>query len=83
MSDDEALALYPASYAEVVATCRERFQSFKKGKAFNLAMRVVKENPECAHERRLDPNNPKSPKKTFYNLEKTLDVLDREYGGTK
>ena len=78
-SDDEALELFPASYADVAAACRDRYPGFRQNQKFNATMKCVNEDANCAHERRLDPKNPKSAKKRYYNLESTMTKLDAEY----
>ena len=78
-SDDEALELFPASHADVVVACRDRYAGFKQNRKFNNAMKAVNVDSNCAHERRLDPKNPKSAKKRYYNLDSTLKKLDAEF----
>ena len=80
VSDDEALELYPATYAEIAESCKKRYQGFRRNKQFYEVMVKVKADPACSHERRLDPKNPKSAKKVFYNREATLAKLDEVYG---
>ena len=83
VSDDEALQRYPAPYDEVVTQCARRYSDFKRNQHFYKVMKRIKEDPECAYERKLDPNNDKSAKKVFYNLENTLARLDGEYASSK
>ena len=73
------LELFPASYADVAAACRDRYPGFRQNQKFNATMKCVNEDANCAHERRLDPKNPKSAKKRYYNLESTMTKLDAEY----
>ena len=42
-------------------------------------MKPINQDPICVHERRLDPKNEKSPRKRYYNLDKTIAKLDDEY----
>ena len=80
VSDDEALELYPATYPEIVEGCKARYPNFKRNGQFHKIMGGVKADPACAHERRLDPKNPKGQKKFFYNEDATLAKLDEVYG---
>ena len=79
VSDDEALERYPSTYGEIIEICKSRYPDFKRNQRFHEAMKSVKDDPACAHERRLDPNNPKGQKKFFYNEAATLAKLDEAY----
>ena len=79
VSDDEFFEYYSFTHAEVVGECKERYTDFKRNRRFNELMREVKANPNCAHERKLDPKNQKSSVKVFYNQEATFAMLDSEY----
>ena len=79
VSDDEALERWPATYNEIVSSCKARYPNFKRNGQFHKTMAGVKDDPACAHERRLDPNNPKGQKKFFYNKAATLAKLDEAY----
>lgn len=75
LSDEDIKARFPHTYTEIIAKCRTRYMDFKCGTHFNEIMKGIKQNNKIAHERRLDPDNPKSPKKIFYNggIMKELD----------
>ena len=79
VSDTEVLEKFSATYRDVVSACKDRYSGFKRNLKFNSAMTKVKCDPGCAYERRLDPQNPNSVKKVFYDLEATLARLDEEY----
>ena len=80
ISDDEALGQYPATYFELIETCKERYPGFKQDAKFRALLREIKADPKCAHERRLDPNKPQGQAKTFYNIDASMHRLDMEYG---
>ena len=81
--DDEVLNFYTISYGDLVAECRQRYPGFKQNAQFNLAMKRLQEDPNCAYERRLDPHNPTGQKKRFYNLDASVARLNAEYGYAK
>lgn len=67
ITDEEFIVQYPLSYAEVCSKCRESLDSFKQGKQFNQIMAELKNNKKFAFTRKLNPNNSKSSKTTFYS----------------
>ncbi|MCY4080172.1 MAG: DUF3644 domain-containing protein [Caldilineaceae bacterium] len=79
VSDEEALAIFHATYNDLVAECRKRYPDFKQNFRFNTLMKTVKMDPNCAHERRLNPNKKKSSAQMFYNLDATFVKLDDAY----
>ncbi len=79
LSDDQALEIFPATYGQILEECRTRYPQFKQNRRFNHAMKAVKEDPECAYKRKLDPRQKGGTERTFYNSCTTLARLDREY----
>ena len=79
VSDDEALRTFSATYHELVAECKKRYSNFKQNPQFNKLMKAVKADPNCAHERQLNPKSKTSATQTFYNLDSTFAKLDGEY----
>ena len=79
LTDDEALARYPASYSDLTTRCALRYRNFKQNQHFNDLMRKIKEDANCAHQRKLDPRNDASSTKVYYNLEFVFEKLDEEY----
>ena len=79
ITDDEALMLFPCTYDDLVARCRARYLNFKKNQKFNDAMELVKADPECTHERRLDLTQEGGLRKPYFNPAAALAKLDREY----
>ena len=79
ISDDEALAHYPSTYADVLAACKERYANFVQNRQFVQRMKLVKADPKCAHERKLNPNSDKTSTQFFYQLVTTLTKLDSYY----
>ncbi len=79
MTDDEALTLFPWTYGELVAHCGGRYVNFKKNNIFNDAMRRVKADPDCTHERRLNLSKEGGARQQYFNPVTALAKLDREY----
>lgn len=78
MSDDEFRKIWKYSYDDVVKWCRKNIVDFKKGGRFNILMKKLKNDINCAYTRRLDNQNSKSPSKVFYT-ELALKNLQDEY----
>lgn len=74
LSDEEFRQLWPYSYGDLIAWCRENIASFKQTRQFFEVKRRVETEPQYMYERRLDTNNPKSPSKKFYSKEGLLEI---------
>ena len=81
ITDDKALETFPVRYNSLVQKCRNRYPDFKQNDRFNKVMKLVKANANCCHIRKLDPDNPKSGSKPYYNWEAAVVILDKEYLG--
>ena len=79
VSDDEALGYYSAAYADVIVACKERYTDFVKNSQFDKLMKFVKADAECAYERKLNPNRPRSATTFLYNLDAAFGKLDGFY----
>jgi len=75
ISDENIRQKYPLKYYDVVGQCKERYSNFFQNKKFNTIMKQIKINEKLHHERKLDPNNTKTQKQSFYssNIWKELD----------
>ena len=83
ISDDAALNTYSATHSELVAECRKRYSDFKQNFRFYKLLESVKTDPNCARERRLNPNSSKSSLRMFYRLDAVLAKFDDEYTKNK
>ncbi len=81
LTDDELLKKYSLTHADVVKMCRREIPGFKQGQRFNHAMKQVKKEPECAHQRKLDPRSSKNDGRWFYDPKVTLALLEQKLGG--
>jgi hypothetical protein len=78
LSEDDITQKYPLSYSDITTSANKKYSDFKANKAFHLLMKKIKENEQLSHNRKLDPKNPKSQTKTFYNSN-IWKEFDKEY----
>lgn len=67
LSEEDITKKYPLTYKEILDRNRVRYKDFKQNKYFHSIMKEIKKEKKYAHNRKLDPNNPKSQEKTFFN----------------
>ena len=77
LSDEEFVKQYPLSYNDMCTHCKSLIVGFKQGKMFNDIMGEIKKDPRFAFTRRLNPNNSKSSKTTFYTNDAVGEVVSR------
>jgi hypothetical protein len=75
INEEDIRAKYPLTHGDVVKKAKKRYSNFIMNHEFYKVMRNIKRNEALFHERKLDPENPKSQKKPFYstNVWKELD----------
>ena len=75
LSEENIRKRFPLSYDEVCEKCRDLYLDFKQNDHFYAIMRGIKADEKLCHVRKLDMNNPKSPKKPLFssNVFKELD----------
>ncbi|AET90392.1 hypothetical protein BYI23_A025540 [Burkholderia sp. YI23] len=78
LQEEDVRQAFPWDYAELMKRCRDRYTDFVQNKTFNDICTQAKHNPALTRVRYLDPNNPKSAKKTFYSTN-VLKLLDKQY----
>lgn len=78
MTEEQVRENYPWDYAELTRRCRERYSTFKIDQTYHQLRKALEAEKRFAHIRRLDPDNPKSSKKIFYNPN-ILHELDKNY----
>lgn len=78
LTEEQIRELYPWDYRELVKRCREQYVDFKVDQRFHQIRKSLESDTRFAHIRRLDPSNPKSNRKTFYNPN-ILREFDRYY----
>lgn len=78
LSDDEFIKQYPLSYGDVCSRCRDKIEGFKQNQRFNSIMEEIKKEARFAFTRKLNPNNLKSSRTTFY-AESVIDEIVSQY----
>jgi len=75
LSEEDVRKKFPFVHKEITTKAKERYSNFKQGIRFNAIMKGIKLDKKLCHIRLLDPEKPKSTKKTFYssNVWKELD----------
>ncbi len=79
VSDDEMLRHYSMTYNDLARECRQRYSDFKRNARFHGILKIIKADPNCAYERKLNPGSRTSSTAIFYNADATLARLDAEY----
>lgn len=75
LSEEDVRKKYPYVHKDITTKAKLRYLNFKQGLSFNALMKRIKLDKKLCHVRLLDPDKPKSTKKTFYstNVWKELD----------
>lgn len=67
LSEEDIRQRFPWTYADLRKHLAKRYADFKVNTKFHRIRRPLMTNTGLVHERLLDPKNPKSGKKDFYN----------------
>ncbi len=67
LTEEDIRQRFPWDYAELVQHCRNRYTDFKVTDKFHQIRKPLMANRSLVHPRLLDPGNPKSARKDFYN----------------
>lgn len=78
MSEQDIREKYPWDYKELCLRLGKRYKNFKQDAKFHSIRKPMLTDEKFAKPRFLDPGNPKSPKKDFYNPN-VLPVFDTHY----
>jgi hypothetical protein len=78
MSEQDIREKYPWDYAELCSRLKIRYSDFKQDKRFHAIRKSMMGNEKFHLPRYLDPGNPKSPKKDFYNPN-VIPEFDKHY----
>lgn len=78
LSEQDIRDRYPWDYRELCKRLAERYSDFKQDPKFHAIRKPLLSDEAYAKPRFLDPGNPKSPKKDFYNPN-VVSVFDRHY----
>jgi hypothetical protein len=77
LAEEDIRAKYPWDYTELTRRLKVRYANFKMSNDFHASLKPLKKELKYCMPRYLDPGNPKSAKKDFYNpnILKELDAL--------
>ena len=78
LSEEDIRDKYPWDYRELTRRLTERYADFKQDARFHSIRKPLLEDDRYVKSRYLDPGNPKSPKKDFYNSN-ILKIFDQHY----
>ena len=78
LREEDIREKYPWDYKELTNRLAKRYSDFKLNPAFHAVRKPLLSNPAYVNSRFLDPGNPKSSKKDFYNSN-VLQVFDQHY----
>jgi hypothetical protein len=80
LTEEQIRERYPWYYKQLTEKCKERYADFKVDKKYHDLRKSLESDKRFAHIRRLDPDNPKSPKKPFFNPN-IVNEFDKHYEG--
>lgn len=78
VSEEDIRKTYPWDYRELTRRLSNRYIDFKQTQKYHDIRKPLMTNPVYVKSRYLDPGNPKSPKKDFYNP-LILQIFDQHY----
>ena len=78
LTEEQIRERYPWDYKTLTEKCRQRYADFKVNQEYHDIRKGLVADQRFAHVRRLDPDNPKSSRKVFYNPN-ILKELDKFY----
>lgn len=78
ISEEDIRQRYPLTHKDVCNKARKRYSDFLENNKFRILMLKIKSDPKLHHERRLDPDNPKSSRKPWYSAN-IWKILDEHY----
>lgn len=78
LSEEDIRDKYPWDYRELTKRLIDRYTDFKQDAHFHSIRKPLLQDERYVKSRYLDPGNPKSPKKDFYNPN-VLQVFDQHY----
>ena len=67
LTEEDIRDRYPWDYKTLTARCKDRYVDFVANQQYHQVRKSLQPDQRYAHLRLLDPNNPKSAGKTFFN----------------
>lgn len=78
LTDEQIREKYPWDYQKLTEECTKRYSNFKRDKKYHQIRKPLQADIRYGTIRYLDPGNPKSQKKPFFNPN-ILNDLDKHY----
>jgi len=78
LTEEQVREKYPWDYDRLTAECRKRYSGFKSDQKYHDCRKKLAGDKRFSHVRELDPGNPKSAKKPFFNAN-ILAEFDKVY----
>ena len=78
LTDEQIREKYPWDYNKLNDECKKRYRDFKQDQKYHTIRKELRRDPRFGYVRQLDPGNPKSQEKGFYNAN-ILTELDKHY----
>ncbi len=78
LTDEQIRERYPWDYAKLTDECKKRYANFKVNHDYHARRKAMLGDKRYCHVRELDPGNPKSAKKLFFNPN-ILQEFDKHY----
>ena len=78
VTEEEIREKYPWDYAKLTQKCRDRYSNFKRNAEYHEIKKSLEGNNNLVSTRFLDPGNPNSVSKTFYNPN-IMQEFDKHY----
>jgi len=78
IKEEDIKKFYPYDYKQLTNKLKNRYMDFKEDQKYHSLRKEFKKQREFCFTKRLDPDNPKSPKKDFYS-EEVIKEFDKYY----
>ena len=78
LTEEQIRERYPWDYARLTEECRKRYNGFKVNCEYHARRKALLNDKRYCHVRELDPGNPKTAKKPFFNPS-ILQEFDKYY----
>jgi hypothetical protein len=79
LTDEQIRERYPWDYARLTEECKKQYDGFKVNREYHALRKALQGDKRYCHVRELDPGNPKSAKKPFFNPN-ILTELGKHFG---
>lgn len=82
LTDEQIRERYPWDYEKLTKECKNRYEGFKVNQEYHASRKALLKDKRYCYVRELDPGNPKSAKKQFFNPN-ILKELDKRFSRKK